>query len=853
MLNIPSNSIIIADSTLHLPLYEKILEQKGNTLFIKVVSLSSFIMPYYTSRADNRLEILYQYKTKLENLSKENAFYSSRNDSEFLNACLEFLKYASTYGIDFNELPSNTQKEKDIKEILELIKDIPLKEKETQNILKHLKHQDFSNVYILNKEWNELEYLWIKTLIDCGAHTLTNETPVTKHYFSCANARTQAQLVAETIIENNMDANDVQVALSNESDKQVLCQMFDHYKIPYTLLKTNETTNIAQKFIVCLKWIQDKSLNHFMDLLVTLYQAQDVYKYYSIFPHAFSNDFSISNITYKENALIDEFTFNTYKELEATTKMWIQEHAHLFNWTISDMEIMIEEIKKNHETLSQADLAILSDILSLIIQAKPYIKNNKDLTILIDSINELKNSKKPDEYKGVLIGSRKDITALKDTVFLLSAHAKEFPNLSLKNGVFDESYIQNTPLPSLKSRIDFQTKQIFDTLDLPNNLYVIVPESTYQSKNLESSTQMNSYMNIPCQFKQVKELSIFKRPSFDLSLDTAHDLYLKNNKFTGSVSRLEAFARCPLQHFIRYGLYLKETKAFSDIRIRGTILHHILEVLSMKFQKDYANVTSDIIRQVIEEEFEFARRIFPEKSKWLDAQINELIEKTSLILEQLKNFEKNWHMNIQDQEYKFSFSYPWNDMTIELYGYIDRIDASNTSFCIFDYKSSDKDISLKEFESGLSLQLATYTIAYQNDSDRVPVGNFYIALKTAPINHSALSLNYRKKIPELKEIETDQLFDEFITSRKLKGWAYQDISLYCDDKKQFATKKETPSFEALKEEHDLILQDIIEELLSGNIMPDHDKSACDYCAYRPICRNGRNEVTKTSRIEKEDK
>ncbi len=86
-----------------------------------------------------------------------------------------------------------------------------------------------------------------------------------------------------------------------------------------------------------------------------------------------------------------------------------------------------------------------------------------------------------------------------------------------------------------------------------------------------------------------------------------------------------------------------------------------------------------------------------------------------MIFEQLHSFETNWHMNVDKQEHKFSYSYPWNEYTIDLYGYIDRIDSSNTSFCIFDYKSSDKDINLNEFESGLALQLATYTLAYEKN------------------------------------------------------------------------------------------------------------------------------------------
>ena len=258
------------------------------------------------------------------------------------------------------------------------------------------------------------------------------------------------------------------------------------------------------------------------------------------------------------------------------------------------------------------------------------------------------------------------------------------------------------------------------------------------------------------------------------------------------------------------------------------------------------------IHEVIENEFQFAKMIFPNKEKWIDAQIQELQAKTELILEQLAYFEKNWHMNIFKQEQKFSYSIPWHDMSIELYGYIDRIDTSKTSFCIFDYKSSDKDLRVADFENGTSLQLATYTIATQAQSNLIPTGSFYISLKSSPVSHKPLSLNYRKKIPESTRIEIKETLDTFTQQKKLKGWAYQDITTYCDKDNLFTTKKESPSFEELRHKHTEIVTNLTEDILSGNIRPDHDTNACDYCAYRMICRNARNEVIKPNRTNKED-
>ncbi|MBD9216047.1 MAG: hypothetical protein EGQ23_03510 [Solobacterium sp.] len=56
------------------------------------------------------------------------------------------------------------------------------------------------------------------------------------------------------------------------------------------------------------------------------------------------------------------------------------------------------------------------------------------------------------------------------------------------------------------------------------------------------------------------------------------------------MSRLESYARCPFSHALKYGLYLKEKEDITDIRIRGSILHHVLEVISKDRQEKGVSV-----------------------------------------------------------------------------------------------------------------------------------------------------------------------------------------------------------------------------------------------------------------------
>ena len=422
----------------------------------------------------------------------------------------------------------------------------------------------------------------------------------------------------------------------------------------------------------------------------------------------------------------------------------------------------------------------------------------------------------------------------------------------MHSGIFDEAYVKSTSLPSLETRIQNQQTQLFDCLSLCETLYILYPQSDYQGKNYESSSEIENWLQTKPKFITTPDSFHWTTPNIDLDKEIAQSIFFKDNHFKGSISRLESYARCPFSHALKYGLYLTEKEDITDIRIRGSILHHVLEMIS-KDQQDYTSLSKEEIHQYVEKEFTFAKKILLQQATWFDSQIEEITEKLVLIFEQLHSFETNWHMNIDKQEHKFSYSYPWNEYTIDLYGYIDRIDSSSTSFCIFDYKSSDKDIKIDDFEKGLSLQLATYTLAYEKESNLIPVGCFYIALRTTPETLTYGKLNYRKKVPELSITNEFDILETFTKNRKLKGWHFSDASIYCDDIKQYMpVKKANPALETIKSEWSQVIDSLLEDISSGQALPNHVQDACKYCAYRSICRNLADEVEPKLRVEKEE-
>ena len=80
-----------------------------------------------------------------------------------------------------------------------------------------------------------------------------------------------------------------------------------------------------------------------------------------------------------------------------------------------------------------------------------------------------------------------------------------------------------------------------------------------------------------------------------------------------------------------------------------------------------------------------------------------------------------------------------------------------------------------------------------------------------------------------------------------------NASIYCDDIKRYMpVKRANPSLETIKEEWTQVVDSLLEDIKSGQALPNHVQDACKFCAYRSICRNSANEVEPMLRVEKEE-
>ena len=207
MLNLPQKGILIAPASLHLSLYQEVLKTHGNTLGLEILSLQSYIQRFFKTDLQTSIDFYYQVRELCQTIPEENAFYASRSSFAFIQELTDFAGLAKSYALDFDKLPEQTQKEKDLKILLQQIQDLPYWQAEIPKILR--KDLDASNVTILPYEYSESEQLWIQKLLASHAQILKLDHPGNRHYWSTGNPRKQAQQIAKTILGQDLEASEV--------------------------------------------------------------------------------------------------------------------------------------------------------------------------------------------------------------------------------------------------------------------------------------------------------------------------------------------------------------------------------------------------------------------------------------------------------------------------------------------------------------------------------------------------------------------------------------------------------------------------------------------------------------------
>ena len=296
-----------------------------------------------------------------------------------------------------------------------------------------------------------------------------------------------------------------------------------------------------------------------------------------------------------------------------------------------------------------------------------------------------------------------------------------------------------------------------------------------------------------------------------------------------SISRLEAYAKCPYAHFIRYGLNPQQAETYSvsaaDI---GNIFHSTLEDFTRLLIKE-KNLTREKCYAAAGELFEkhlpdihFGAMIATSRQRVLNQQLKTLICQSAwAVKNQLELFTPIGE--------EISFGYGKNAPltlstdfgTLTLKGKIDRADKREENDRIYlrviDYKSGIHPYQEKNLENGTDLQLMMYM--------NVLLSRFG--------NRAAPACAYFMQISEESAADSPAL-----SGPTLDRFAQDEKKAVTDE--QFADLLNTATDTAQK---------LAEGILSGRIQAAPLDHVCRTCPYGVMCGHERTQIKEETYAE----
>ncbi len=384
-----------------------------------------------------------------------------------------------------------------------------------------------------------------------------------------------------------------------------------------------------------------------------------------------------------------------------------------------------------------------------------------------------------------------------------------------------------------------------------------------------------------------------------LSVQTPHmgeqirRLFGIREELTSTVSRIEAYNRCPYAFFLQYGLEAKPRReaqlSLTDI---GSLMHLLIDKASVRAAEAAAegSLSAACDAEACEA---LIRSVYRESMEELRTAVFDLTARSRYLTKRLLKSAASAFYAISRQisagsfipvafEVPFGMEHsilpavriPLSGRTnalqaINLTGRIDRFDLFSDGKCLYvrlvDYKSSGKDISAGDVWNGVKLQLVAYADALTGSEEAqqavrklarergiaFPAG---AEIKTAGALYFTLQDDIvpLKGSPALYEIKRDTykmsgfLLDREQSVRAMAEHEETDVipvRFRKDGSIAISPSTSVPAggFSALSNKMREVVADSVSSLLQGEIAPrpriQENACPCDYCAFGSICGN----------------
>lgn len=250
---------------------------------------------------------------------------------------------------------------------------------------------------------------------------------------------------------------------------------------------------------------------------------------------------------------------------------------------------------------------------------------------------------------------------------------------------------------------------------------------------------------------EVISLDASRESTAEVELEKTPEVIQRIDKFLQerglSPSALNDYINSPLNFYYKHIIGIKETEEVEEtieISTFGSIVHKVLEevykplekkVLKAHELKEEAKRVEELTKQYFEEEFGSS---YKRGKNYLSYKVAERFANTFITneIDRLKELEKSGvYVTLMAREQRLERKLEWNDKSIKLKGFADRVDRMGDTIQIIDYKTGKVepfDLRIKDMDDlwdsnkkGKALQLFMYAWMYYpqlTNNDNISAG-----------------------------------------------------------------------------------------------------------------------------------
>ena len=816
--------------------------QTNYLLDYKFTTIEGFLADFLEDDKDNLITI----KQLLENCNIT-IFKSNLQQPAFIDYIFKMYKKILLNQLDIQRLADDNASNHELKILLNALKNTKIKENSFKTLYKQLSEINFSDFYIYNIDI-DLDYQPIIDIMLQNQATCCQLTTTKANYdvFIANNYRDEIEYVAQDIIENKYQLQDVNIVITNKEYEQPLKQVFEIYNLDngFTQITTDNQTNY--KFTLLIKLYLEPSIENYYQAIINNCFGILPNQEFIIYIKNYLCDFKacLNSFNYFQNQSLIQYQAELEKliSIEKQANLYQEQIVPLLNnlmqcKTIETLLITTFEILKKAAVLSE--LKQLKSKILLYYQDLTFDNLTTFLYILPKSLPSSESF-----TNKICVTTLKKAVPARKVTYVIGCSQKNYPGFKLNTGYFNQQYLDTLGYYNQQQQFTHHQKSLAWIFKSGEKINFLAPSTTLAGKAIDIAYDIETLVKKVNYVNTITNNFEFKK-SHQLTIPNANKAFIKDNNIYGSVSSYEKYFLCPYRYFLNYGLKLYPEQLM-EIKANtfGSLIHDLFKTIVSNNPKHYADdLDYQKIISLTNPYFEELKILFLKNTKELANIQIKLAQQLSQAMLFYKDLEANTLYQPTLFEHKITSPIlTKNNITINIKGYIDRIDHYNTGFRIIDYKSSNNTIlSDKDFLSAEKLQLATYTVIYKKITNLTPYGCYYAYYKSP--KNSAKAYSYSAS--GIKSIDQEYLDNEYYKNYKLSGFNFYYDPHIDNGKhlKQIRNNKligKPYNFDNIEKILCDIYSYLIDNLSSGNISLTPRENACTYCDYQSICNfNGK--------------